>query len=225
MATTATIQLTQYTPLPSHQKVDEIMNDLEVHLANRMREFNNLAREIEVDDDRIAINDCILTELTREVQLVELLHNESIKDVEVAEQRLFGVKQLLKPMEDHLDRDDYTRSIDPGNPNNKRMSTWTDEKRQEMYLLATNVGEQLRGIRDKVAFVIDHINMRNQGYSNDNRNDPIEAITKTLNMQLTSLKWAEQRSDLIEQSVKSLQQKRLVVVQAQQNVSQPSALW
>jgi len=122
--------------------------------------------------------------------MVELLHNESVKDVEVTRQRLKGIQGQLQPMEHYLDQvniltpfqrrfvafsrcfhavftlfsrcfhavftlfldqDEYARSIDPVNPNNKVNATWTDEKRQEMYSLAANVGDQLRGINDKVA--------------------------------------------------------------------------
>jgi len=204
-------------PLQPQQKVDAILNDLDRLLQQQEREFHHLARDMEADDDRIMINDCVLRDLEKEVIMVELLHNESIKDVEVARQRLQGIKEQLHPMESYLDQDDYARSIDPlKNQNNKMLATWTDEKRKEMYNLASNVGTQLRGIHDKIGYVVDQINMRNQGLHSGDHNDPIEAITRTLNMQLTSLKWAEQKSAAIESHVRGLQQKRLMLVQAQQ---------
>ena len=107
-------------------------------------------REIEHDDDRIMINDCILDDLQREVEALEMLQRESVKDVEVASQRLQGIRHQLEPMSDYLDKDAWARSIDPNNPQNKLMTTWTDEKRQEMYDLAVNVNSQLLGIHDKV---------------------------------------------------------------------------
>ena len=68
-----------------------------------------------------------------------------------------------------------------------------------------------------MAYVVDQINQRNQGHLADADADPMSAITKTLNMQLTSLKWAEQKADVVRDRITDLQQRRMRLVQLQSN--------
>jgi len=199
--------------LQDNLKLEQVVNDLEVKLAEEERRFHKLGREIELDDDRIVINHVMLEQLDYEVRLVEQLHMESVKDVSVSAERLQGIKNLLVPMTQYLENDEYTRSIDPLAHNNRHLVSWTDEKRQEMYNLAKVVGDQLRAMNDKVGFMVEQINQRNQ-YDSQNFDDPIQEITKALNLQLTSLKWAEQKSKLIQERVQAIQSRRLLTMQS-----------
>ena len=65
----------------------------------------------------------------------------------------------------------------------------------------------------QVAYKVNEINQRNQGLQAGHEADPITKITETLNMQLTSLKWAEEKASFIQESIRDLQQRRTRLVQ------------
>ena len=84
--------------------------------------------------------------------------------------------------------------------------TWTDGRRDEMYLSAIRVGEQLRKLDKDLNDTIAQINRSNEAL--DHGSDPVSVITRTLNLQLQSLKWIESQSTQIDDKLNQLQSHR-----------------
>lgn len=209
---TNTLGTTTVSPVQAHklgdtERFEQVLCNLELALAEQERRFHLLAREVEMDDDRIAINSLMLHQLQQETHLVELLHMESVKDVEVSRLRLCQIQDTLRPMANYLDCDQYMRSIDPHRHENQRRVTSADEKRMEMYTMARSVGDELRTIDDRVRFMAEQISQRNQRNSSSEE-DPLQEITKALNLQLASLNWAERKSLEIQQRVTAIRARR-----------------
>lgn len=172
-------------------KVKVVLDDLETELSERIREFTEQCRMIEEEDDRLMANSVRLKVLQCDVKRLAAQQADTQQKYEMAEARHREINNDLNLLNDEMSKLSSSKA--------NSQQCWSDGRRDEMYRTATLVGEKLRRLDKDLNDTIAQINRSNEAL--DHGSDPISMITRTLNMQLQSLKWIESQSQQIEDRV------------------------
>jgi len=181
------------------EPVKKLLDRLESNVSTQVDEFRNQARMIEQEDDRLMANSVRLQLLSCEVQKLSIQQTDSENKYKLARARHSDIEQQLAYIRQftmELRQKDGGAVSEP----------WSNTRRNEMYETAVKVGDGLRKFDSKLSATISDINRSNETL--ENGTDPVSIITKTLNMQLQSLKWIERQGGQIEDRVKQFQTKR-----------------
>ncbi|XP_072813898.1 nucleoporin-62 C-terminal-like protein isoform X2 [Vicugna pacos] len=178
------------TPVMTYGQLDALLNNWSLELEDQEKHFLHQATQINAWDHILIENGEKITALHGEVEKVKLNQKRLEQELDFILSQQKELEDLLIPLEGSVKGE--SGSAYPQH---------TDEEHERTYNVAENIDAQLKQMAQDFKDIIEHLNTFG---SPADPTDPLQQICKILNVQVDSLQWINQTSDMLQRKVEEV---------------------